>query len=105
MWIDEKQQRLAALNGHLMEDVKFGAGLLGHLNKGGNFGVRQAEVAPGHWDMTVMGVDMKGKVLLFKTISVQQTENRSDFHRVPDDLTMAQAADLLNGEIVVVSNR
>jgi hypothetical protein len=77
MWIDEKQERLAALNGHLMEDVKFGAGLLGHLNKGGKFGVRQAEVAPGHWDMTVMVVDMKGKVLLFKTISVQQTENHS----------------------------
>ncbi len=53
--------------------------------------------------MTVMGVDMKGKVLLFKTISAQQTENRRDFHRVPDDLTMAQAADLLNREIVVVS--
>ena len=72
-------------------------------NKGGKFGVMQAEVAPGHWDMTVMGVDMKGKVLLFKTISAQQTENRRDFHRVPDDLTMAQAADLLNREIVVVS--
>jgi hypothetical protein len=105
MWIDEKQQRLAALNGHLMEDVKFGGGLLGHLNKGGKFGVIQAEVAPGHWDMTVMGVDMKGKVLLFKTISVQQTENRSDFHRMPNDLTMAQAADLLNRKMVAVSNR
>ena len=96
MWIDEKQQRLAALNGHLMQDVKSGAGLLGHLNKGGQFGVKQAEVAPGHWDMTVMGVDMKGKMLLFKTISVQETENRSDFHRVSDDMTMAQAADMLN---------
>jgi len=105
MWIDEKQQRLAALNGHLTQDVKFGAGLLGHLNKGGQFGVKQAEVAPGHWDMTVMGVDMKGKMLLFKTISVQETENRSDFQRVPDDLTMAQAADMLYREIVVVSNR
>jgi hypothetical protein len=98
-------KRLAALNGHLMEDVKFGGGLLGHMNKGGKFGVKQAEVRPGHWDMTVMGVDMKGKILLFKTISVQQTENRSDFDRVPDDLTMAQAAELLNREIVVVSNR
>jgi hypothetical protein len=85
--------------------VKFGGGLLGHLNKGGKFGVKQAEVAPGHWDMTAMVVDMRGKILFFKTISVQQTENRRDFHRVPDDLTMAQAADLLNREIVVVSSR
>ena len=74
MWIDEKQERLAALNGHLMEDVKFGGGLLGRLNKGGKFGVMQAEVAPGHWDMTVMGVDMKGKVLLFQ--NNQRTADR-----------------------------
>src|SRR5713226_10220040 len=31
MWIDEKQEKLAALNGHLMEDVKFGGGLLGRF--------------------------------------------------------------------------
>ena len=105
MTVDAKQERLVALNGHLMEDVKFGAGLLGHLNKGGKFGVRQAEVAPGHWDMTVMVVDMKGKVLLFKTISVQQTENHSDFHQVPDDLTLAEAAGILNSQIVVADNR
>ena len=55
--------------------------------------------------MTVLDVDMKGKVLLFKTISVQQTENHSDFHRVPDDLTLAQAADILNKQIVIASNR
>jgi len=96
MTVDSKQGRLAAINGHLMEDVKFGGGLLGHLDKGGKFEVKQTEVAPGHWEMTVLDVDMKGKALLFKTISVQETENHSDFHRVPDDLTLAQAADILN---------
>ena len=105
MTVDSKQERLAAINGHLMEDVKFGGGLLGHLDKGGKFEVSQTEVAPGHWEMTVLDVDMKGKVLLFKTISVQQTENHSDFHRVPDDLTLAQAADILNKQIVIASNR
>lgn len=37
VWVDVKQERLAAMNGRLMEDVKFGGGLLGHLNKGGPF--------------------------------------------------------------------
>ena len=55
MTVDTKQERLAALNGHLMEDVKFGGGLLGHLDKGGKFEVRQSEVAPGHWEMTYPG--------------------------------------------------
>ena len=105
MTVDAKQERLAAINGHLMEDVKFGGGLLGHLDKGGKFEVRQSEVAPGQWEMTVLSVDMKGKALLFKTICVQESENHSDFHRVPDDLTLAEAAGLLNRQIVVADNR
>jgi hypothetical protein len=105
MWVDYKQERLAAFNGHLTQDVKFGLGLLGHLDKGGHFEVRQAEVVPGHWDMTTMGLAMTGKALLFKSIGVQKTENRRNFHQVSDDLTLTQAADILNGHIVVADNR
>jgi hypothetical protein len=105
MTVDTKQERLAAMNGQLMEDVKFGGGLLGHLDKGGKFEVRQAEVAPGQWEMTVLGVDMKGKALLFKTVGMQETENHSDFHRVPDGLTLAEATDMLNSQMVLADNR
>ncbi len=105
VWVDVKQERLAAMNGRLMEDVKFGGGLLGHLNKGGHFEVRQTEVAAGHWEMAAMAVDMRGKALLFKTVNVQQTETRSDFQPVADDLTLAQAADILSGQVVVAGNR
>jgi hypothetical protein len=105
MTVDIKQERLAALHGHLMEDVSFGGGLLGHLDKGGKFEVRQTEVAAGQWEMTTLGVDMKGKALLFKTIGVYETENHSDFQREPDDLTLAEAAGILNRQIVVADNR
>ena len=105
MTVDTKQERLAAIKGHLVEDVKFGGGLLGHLDKGGRFEVRQTEVAPGQWEMTVLIVDMKGKVLLFKTIDVQQVESHLDFHRVPDDLTLGEAASILNEQTVVADNR
>ena len=105
MWVDGKQERLAAFNGHLNQDVKFGFGLLGHLDKGGHFEVGQAEVVPGHWDMTSMSVEMTGKALLFKSIGVQKRENRRDFHQVSDDLTLTQAADVLNKHIVVADNR
>jgi len=105
MTVETKQERLAEINGHLMEDVKFGGGLLGHLDKGGMFEVRQTEVAPGHWEVTILGVDMKGKALLFKTIGVQEAEKHSDFHLMLDDLTLAEAADILNRQIVVADNR
>jgi hypothetical protein len=105
MWVDCKQERLAAFNGHLTQDVKFGLGLLGHLDKGGHFEVRQAEVVPGHWDMTTMSLAMTGKALLFKSIGVQKTEDRRDFQQVSDDLTLTQAAEILNRHIVVADNR
>jgi hypothetical protein len=105
MTVDAKQVRLAEINGHLTEDVKFGGGLLGHLDRGGKFEVKQEQVAPGHWEMTVLSVDMKGKALLFKTIGVYETEHHTDFHRVPDDLTLFEAVGTLNGQIVDAENR
>jgi hypothetical protein len=104
MTVDTKQERLVALNGHLMEDVKFGGGLLGRLSRGSTFEVGQTEVIPGHWEMTALHVDMKGKALLFKTIGVQVTENHSDFHRVPDDLTLEEAAEILGRQTAIADN-
>jgi len=105
MWIDCKQERLAGFDGHLTQTVKFGFGLLGHLDKGGHFEVRQAEVVPGHWDMTFLSVEMTGKALMFATIGVQKKENHRDFYRVSDDLTLMQAADILDRPEVVANNR
>jgi len=93
--VDNRQKRLVELSGHLIQAVKFGGGLLGYLDKGGKFNVKQEQVSPGFWEMTVLDVQMKGKALFFKTIAVQQKMLRSGFRRVSDDLTLAQAADML----------
>jgi hypothetical protein len=92
IWVNTKENRLAEIEGHLTQNVKFGGGLLGHLDKGGEFHVKQSEVAPGHWEITRMHVEMKGKALFFKTIGVHQEESRDAFQRVPDALTLAQGA-------------
>ncbi len=105
MTVDTKQERLVELNGHLIEDVRFGFGVLGHLDRGSAFEIGQTEVIPGHWEMTALNLNMKGKALLFKTIGVQVTEHHSEFHRVPDDLTLEEAADILSRQIVVANNR
>jgi len=95
IWIDAKQQRLVSIYGQLMNDVKFAGGLLGHLEKGGQFNVKRAEIAPGVWELTDLAVSMRGKALLFKTICVQQKELHSEFQRVPNNLTLSEAAGLL----------
>jgi hypothetical protein len=105
IWIDVKQQRLVSITGRLMNEVKFVGGLLGHLEKGGQFAVKRTEVAAAHWEVTEMAVNMQGKALLFKTISVQQKELHRNFERVPDDLTIADAAAILLKQSLIVANR
>jgi hypothetical protein len=105
VWLDTKQQRLVSINGHLVNEVKFAGGLLGHLEKGGQFAVKRTEVAPARWEVTEMAVNMQGKALLFKTISVQQKELHQNFERVPDDLTIADAAAILLKQSLIAANR
>jgi len=95
IWLDTRQNRLAQIDGHLMQEVKFGGGILGHLDKGGQFFVKQEEVAQGYWELTSLNVQMNGKALFFKTIAVRQKYTRSEFKRVPDNLTVAQGAGML----------
>jgi hypothetical protein len=91
---DVKQKRLVEISGRLNSDVKFAAGLLGHLDKGGTFYVKQQEVGPGCWEMTRMDVQMNGKALFFKTISVRTREIDTDFHAVPAAASIQQVAAL-----------
>ena len=95
MWIDREQKRLARIDAHLMDEVKFGGGLLGRLERGGKFSLRRAEVAPGYWKTTYRGMALKGKVILFKAISVQEEDYLTNFRKVPSNLTLQQAAEIL----------
>lgn len=99
LWVDKKQARIARIIGHLTHEVKFGEGILGHLDQGGRFEVTQEEVAPGFWELTALNVDMNGKALFFKTISVKQKYTRGDFKRVPDNLSVARGVQMLRKQL------
>jgi hypothetical protein len=105
LWVDEKQNRLAEMNGHLTNGVKFLGGLLGHLDKGGSFEVKQEPIVPGYWELTVLNVHMTGRALFFKSISEQQQFYRTEFKRVPDNLTLTQADQMLKKEVASYRNR
>jgi hypothetical protein len=103
IWVNTRQNRLVEIEGHLTREVKFGGGLLGHLDKGGEFHVKQSEVAPGYWEITLLHVNMHGKALFFKTIAVQENEIRTNFQRVPDSLTLSEAAEQLQKQSTMKS--
>jgi hypothetical protein len=92
--IDKHEKRLAGMSGTLMQDVNFGWGILGKLYKGGTFKVRQTEVGPQDWEMTLLDVHIHGRALFFHTISQDQTEHMTEFQPVPTNISLAQAASL-----------
>lgn len=92
--VDAKEKRLAGIAGRLTTEVKFGDGVLGHLDKGGTFSVKEQDVGSGHWEMTLMDVEMNGRVLFFKTIAVTEKDTYSGFRLTPATATLQQAAEL-----------
>ena len=93
--IDPQEQRLAKLSGRLINRVEFGYGLFGHVDEGGAFDIERVQVAPAQWKTSLLNIHVSGRMLLFKTVSKQQFEVRSNFREVPPDLTLYQAHDLL----------
>jgi hypothetical protein len=96
--IDTSAHRIARIDGTLFREVSFGWGIIGHLDKGGHFRVQQADVGEGDWEITAMNLQITGKILLFKGLSMISDEKLSDFHPVPDDLTFAKGVDILKTE-------
>jgi hypothetical protein len=96
--IDTEARRLARIDGTLFREVTFGWGIFGHLDKGGHFLVQQADAGDGHWVITQMSLNITGKILLIKSLSMVSDEVFSDFRRLPEDLPFAKAVELLQSE-------
>lgn len=94
LWADRSAMRLARIEGRLFEDVNFFLGL-GHLDKGGTFKVVQKDVSEGHWEIVFMDINMRGRAVFFKTLNVKQKQVLDSFKPVSDNLTFAQAGEML----------
>lgn len=102
MWVAIPEYRLAKIEARLFKEVQFGWGIIGHLDQGGQFIVEQKPVNSGHWEPSHMVLNFTGKVLLFKTLNIQQDETTSDYKPVPQ-MTVAQALDFLKKEEIQVA--
>lgn len=96
MVVNTRQNRIVSLQGALTEDVDFGFGILGKLEKGGTFDVRRSQVGPHVWEITATHVHIQGHMLLFKSINEQQDEETSHYKPAPAGISLAAAAKMLN---------
>ena len=95
--IDATHERVVRLDGHLLQDVDIGWGILGRLNKGGWITIQQADVGGGVWRIVRFQMVMSGRVF-FKVRSFDTIEEQSQFSPVPVGMTYQQAIQMLRSE-------
>lgn len=93
--IDPQEKRLVKFSGRLIDDVQFGYGILGHVDKGGTIEMGRVPVGPSQWKTALINIQLSGRLVFFKTIGKQQYETRSDFRPVAGDLSLAEGNRLL----------
>ena len=94
LWIEPAQKHVVRLDGHLIQDVNFGWGILGQLDKGGWIRIDQRNVGGGHWRITHLQLAMTGRVVL-KSKSFSTDEATTDFTPIATSTTYTQAVQLL----------
>jgi hypothetical protein len=97
LWVDTTAERVTRLEGHLKQDVDYGWGILGQLNKGGYILIEQAEVAPKIWHTTNLKLKMSFRIL-YKSKASDATLELTDFSLVPQGLDYKQAIQMLRAQ-------
>jgi len=97
IWVDAAQGRIAKLEGHLQQDVDFGCGILGRLNKGGWIVIEQADVGNHQWRIVHFQMVMSGR-LVFKTRTFDTVEDETQFVPVPVGSGYVQAIQTLRSD-------
>ena len=93
--VDETADRLAKVDGTLVKDVEFGWGIFGRLYKGGRFLIEKTEVTPTHWDTSHELLHFDGKIMMFKSLHLDEDETSWDYQPVPP-MSVEQALDFLS---------
>ena len=87
-------ERLCGIEGHLLDRVTFGFGLLGHIDQDSHFHVVRTAVTPADWKNSRIEVHVDGKILLLKSISRDTDATHSGAQPLPPNLSLAQTAAL-----------
>jgi hypothetical protein len=97
LWMDPTTQRMVKIDGKLIKDVKIGWGFLARLNQGGTFLMEQSQARDGTWHQKLLSVHFDGTELIFKHLHIAVNQVRCCYERVPDNLNIPGAIQLLQG--------
>jgi hypothetical protein len=98
LWVEPQQKRLVSIDAHVVNEIDFGYGLLGKIEKGGSFQINRELIAGARWKTVLLNIHLSGRVIFFKSINKDQDVTRSAFQPVPANTTIEDAVALLDKE-------
>lgn len=90
MAVNTQQMRIASIKGRLTRDVLIGYGWLGRLDAGGTFNVERRETGNQIWQIAETHVHIQGHALIFKMISEQEDDVKTQFKQLTNDPSLQQ---------------
>jgi hypothetical protein len=89
--IDPQAMRLHYLDGRLPTDVTIGFGLLATIHAGSSFSTTRDRLGEPDWKTTQVDTAINGRIIFFKSIAKNEHAEHSNFVRISNDLTVAEA--------------
>ena len=93
--IDANAIRTHALEGTMPQDISIGFGLLATIHAGSNFSTVRDHIDGYDWKTVEVHTDINGKALFLKTVARKQEAKHTEFKRIPDGVTVADAVKLV----------
>lgn len=95
LWMEKSHERLYRLNAHLVRDVDFGWGFVGRLDQGGTVFLEQRDIGDNDWELSGMKLNLTGRILMLKSLTIHLSEEMGNFAPVPPDTDYHQAIRML----------
>lgn len=92
--VKEPENRLCTLDASILHPVEFGFGVLGHIDQGGHFSLARKQIDAENWKSDRISVHVSGRILMLKSLAQNQDAVRTRIRLVPQNLTLAQAAQI-----------
>lgn len=94
--VDEKTMQLHRIDGKVPADVSLGYGILGTIHAGSSFSTEHEMEPGGEWKDALVNTAIEGKAMLFKEIGRNEHVVHSEFQRLSDTISVAEAVQLLS---------
>ena len=89
--IDPHTMRLHRMEGRLLQDVTLGFGILARIRAGSGFDTTRDHPGVQDWKTTEYDTSFSGRILFFKSLAWNSHAVHSDFVRVPNGISVAEA--------------